>query len=257
VLGRDDARIVRELAIDELRDELDRAEAEGGLRRRKLDANLVVALGEKLRELEHRFSRHDDLLPRQLGGELERRKSQPVAISRHELEAAVLHHHEKPVQVIADVLLRHRVLHEAKQVTQLALAERKARALPRGLRKPRKILRGQRLQRKAAFAGAHEEPLVLLLQGHLRILWQRAQDIDELARPDGKRSRLGFGRQCRARGNLNLDIRSKKSKRLSATVNQHIGEDRQRMAALDDAAHRGQWSEDLVAFCFHKDHIYK
>jgi len=35
---------------------------------------------------------------------------QPVAVGRHHLELLVLDHHEQAVQVVADVLLGHRVL---------------------------------------------------------------------------------------------------------------------------------------------------
>src|SRR6185436_12371865 len=104
-------RVVRELAVDELRHQLDRAEAERRLSGRKLDAHFVLAVGEQLRELENRLSRHDDFLARQVSRQLDGGKREAVPVGGDELQAAVFHHHQQPVQVIADVLLRHGVLH--------------------------------------------------------------------------------------------------------------------------------------------------
>src|SRR2546427_9587032 len=50
-----------------------RSEAECCLRRRQLDSDFLVAVREELDELQHRLSRHDDLLARQFRVELERR----------------------------------------------------------------------------------------------------------------------------------------------------------------------------------------
>src|SRR6266850_6044037 len=90
VLSRDNARVIWKLAVDQLRHQLDRAEAECGLRRRQLDSDFLVAVGEELGELEHRLSRHDDLLARQLRVELEGRISQSMPVGRHQLQLPIL-----------------------------------------------------------------------------------------------------------------------------------------------------------------------
>src|SRR5437016_158219 len=149
VLGRDHARVIRELAVDQLRHHLDRAEAECRLGRRELDCDFLVAVGEELGELQHRLSWHDDLLARQLRVELERRVGKAMPVRRHQLQLPILHHHEQAVQVVTDILLRHRVLHQAEQPAQRLLAEREARGLARRLCQAREVLRRQRLQREA------------------------------------------------------------------------------------------------------------
>src|SRR3954468_1022376 len=90
VLGRDHARVVRKLAVDELRHQLDRAEAEGGLSRRKLDAQFILAVGEQLRELEHGLTRHDDFLARQVRRELETGERGAMPVGGDQLQAALL-----------------------------------------------------------------------------------------------------------------------------------------------------------------------
>ncbi len=197
--GRDDPRVVGKLAVDQLRYELDRAEAEArpaSRTARSLTSSSVSR--EQLRELEHGLARHDHFLPRHVGVELERGEREPVPVGGHHLEAAVLDHHEQPVQVVADVLLRHRVLHERQAAAAAPFARSVKRAdSPAGRARRGKSSAGSVCSVEAALAGSHQQPLVLLLQRHLASFRQRAQDVEQLARADGDRARFGARRQGR------------------------------------------------------------
>src|SRR3990172_7437526 len=65
VLRRDHPRVIGKFAVDQLRYQLDRSEAESRLVGRELDRDLVIAVRKELGELEYRLSRHDHLLSRQ------------------------------------------------------------------------------------------------------------------------------------------------------------------------------------------------
>src|SRR6267142_1660528 len=156
--GGDDARVVGELAVDQLRDELDRAEAKAGLRGRELDAHFVVAVGQELGELHDGLARHDGLQSRQVCGEGHGRKGETMAVGRHQLELAAIDDRQQAVQVVADVLLGHRVLDEAEQPAQGLLRQREAGHVTRGLRQLGEILGGQRLQTEAAAARLQRPP---------------------------------------------------------------------------------------------------
>jgi hypothetical protein len=85
VAGRDDARVVRELAVDQLGTSsiAPKLNAAWVARAR---CSLVVAVGEQLGELEHGLARHDHFLARQSAAELHRGVSQPVAVGRDQLQ---------------------------------------------------------------------------------------------------------------------------------------------------------------------------
>src|SRR5205085_5782776 len=102
--GREDMRVIRELAVDQLGDELDGAEGERSLARRELDIYLFFAIREELGELEHRFSRDDDFLAWQFSRKLEGSVGEPVPVGRDELQLLFLHDHQQAVQVVANIL---------------------------------------------------------------------------------------------------------------------------------------------------------
>jgi hypothetical protein len=67
-----------------------------------------------------------------------------MTVGGNQLEGLILHHHQQAVQVIADVLLRHRVLHQPEQPPQRLLRQRKAGRFAGRLGQTRKILGRQR-----------------------------------------------------------------------------------------------------------------
>jgi hypothetical protein len=177
-----------------------------------------------------------------------------VAVRGDQLEALVLDHHQEPVQVVADVLLRHGVLHQAKELAQRLLRQRKPCRLAGGLGEPRKILGRQGLEHEPALAGLDEHALVLLLQRHLGALGQGAQDVDELARAHGHGARLSRGLDRAAGRDLDLDVGREERKAARAALDQDIGQDGQRVAAFDDSADGRERPQQFVALRFHQDH---
>ena len=172
------------------------------------------------------------------------------------LRLPVLDHHQQAVQVVADVLLRHGVLHQRRAAGAGPSARSAKRGrLARRLGQARKILGRQRLQREAALARLDQQPLVLLLQRDLGVVGQRAQDVEQLARPDGDRRapRRPPSSALRAVIWISMSV-ARNDKRVRGALDQHVGQDRQRMAPLDDAAHRRKRSEELVALCFDQNH---
>src|ERR1700730_5645556 len=170
-----------------------------------------------------------------------------MAIRSHKLELLVLDHHQETVEVIADVLLRHGVLHKAKQPAQSFLAQRKAGDLTGRLRKARKVLRGKRLQRESTLARLDQQTLILLLERDFCAVGKGTQYIDKLSRANRHCLCISIRLRTAARLDLDFDIGGEEQQRLRTALNQHVRQDRQRMAALDDAAHRRKRAEEFVA----------
>src|SRR5260221_5357491 len=253
VLRRYDARVVRELSIDQLGDQLDRAEAERRLSAGQFNAHFIIAIGKQLRQLNYGLTRDDRLLTWQARPKRQRSKGEAVSIGGHHLEFAALHHHQQPVQVVADVLLRHRVLHEPQQMPQRLLRQRKARYLSGGLGKARKILCRKGLQAEPAAARFDHQALVLRLQADFGVLGEGTQNIEQLPCAYGQRACVAGTSQGAARTDLNLDIGGKETERFGGAVDQYVREDWQSVASFDDAAHRSKRRQQLVSLCF--DHL--
>src|SRR5712672_3510938 len=107
-----------------------------------------------------------------------------MAVRRHELKLLVLDHHQQAVEIVADVLLRHGVLHQTEQPSQSFLAQRKAGHLARRPRKTREVLRWERLQRESTLARLDQQALILLLERYFRAVGKGTQDIDKLSRAE-------------------------------------------------------------------------
>ena len=157
-----------------------------------------------------------------------------VRCDRHQLVA--VDHQQHAVQVIADVLLRHREMDHAEQLPEGLLRNRQARAEVCSLVDGRELVGGKRLEREAAFAGAHGQTLV----GEVERDFARrhgAQDVEQLARGDGGGDLIAAHAEVGMRGDLKFEI-GREERHVGAVLgNQQIGEDRQRMTAFDDSAH--------------------
>src|SRR5712664_2372438 len=102
-----------------------------------------------------------------------------MAVRGHELELLVLDHHQEAVEVVADVLLRHGVLHQAQQPSQSFLAQRKAGDLTGRPRKAREVLGWKRLQGESTLARLDQQALILLLKRDFCAVGKSTQDIDK------------------------------------------------------------------------------
>ena len=122
---RDHAVVVGELAVDHLAHELDVREAEPDLVRENVERQRIVDVGEQLRELEHGLARQDHFLPLIIAGDRDARPGQPMAVGRDRLQRALGDDQQHAVQVVADVLLRHREFGRLQKPAELALRQRK------------------------------------------------------------------------------------------------------------------------------------
>src|SRR5206468_10689039 len=130
--------------------------------------------------------------------------------------------------------------HRAQLPAQELLRQGEARRLASGLRQAREVLRRQRLQSEAASACPYQQAFILRLQADLRVLRQGTQDVEQLSRTDGERARLARAREAAACADLDLDVGREKAERVRRAINEHVRQYRQRVAPLDDSAHRGK-----------------
>ena len=113
----------------------------------------------------------------------------------------------------------------------------------------RKILARQRLQLKARASRRQRQPSVALaiFQQHLRAIRQLAHDVVK---------RVGGGRRRPAAHDVgayglhhfDIEIRRRQRQRSLLGMQQHIGQDRDRIAPLDDALHMVQRFEKACPF---------
>ena len=127
-----------------------------------------------------------------------------MAVGRDKAQLAAVHDHEQAVQVVADILLRHRVVHQTELAAQHLLRQREARRFAARARQARKVFRRQRLQAEAAAAGLDQQALVLRLQVHVDVLGQRPQDVEQLSRTHGERLGVAPAADAAFRGDLDL-----------------------------------------------------
>jgi hypothetical protein len=83
---------------------------------------------------------------------------------------------------------------------------------------------------------------------------QAAQDVDELLGLHRGAEDLGGAVEAGAGAHLDLQVGGDEFDLLPVTAQQHIGQDGQGVALLDDAGHRLQGSEQLVLRAFEHDH---
>ena len=210
------------------------AKAEADLVREDVDRHGVVDVGQQLAELEHRLARQDHLLPLVIAGDGETRPSEAMAVGGNRLQRALVDHEQHAVEVIADVLLRHRELDRFQEPAQVALRQRQRLHLVLPLTDARVIGGGQRLQVEARAAGAHRHPAAGGVDVERRVLGQRAQQVLELARRDRDRLRFLAGK-LRMRGDLHLEVGRRHVEAAVLLLEQHIRKNRQRVPAFDDA----------------------
>jgi len=139
------------------------------------------------------------------------------------------------------------------KIANLKVISHNSVAKYRGMHDAREIGRGKRLQVEAALAGPHRHAAFLGLQRHLGILGQRAKDVVELA---GAGRHRAFGRAVDVRlgGDLHLQVRGEELDLRTRSGDEHVGQDRQRMAPFDDAGHLLEGAQELVVCRFDFQH---
>jgi hypothetical protein len=119
----------------------------------------------------------------------------------------------------------------------------------------REIFRGERLQLEAALAGLHRQTLIGERERDFGIR-HVAQNVEQLARRHGGRHIVGACTAIGGRGDLKFQIGGEERNVLSVLANEQIGQNRQRMATLDDATHNLQRPQQIVSLSFDQLHIY-
>jgi hypothetical protein len=132
--------------------------------------------------------------------------------------------------------------------------KREAGHLTRRPREAREVLGWKRLQREPALSGLDQQTLILLLECDFRAVGKGAQDVDQLSRTDGHCLCIPIRLGAATGLDLDFNIRGEEQQRLRTALDQHVRQDRQRVAALDDAAHRRERSEQFVALRFDQCH---
>ena len=244
-IGGDNPAIFRETAVNELRCEANIADL--GANVISADRQVDRALGaEASLQLEHTLARHDDLLlrlHRRLEADLAHR--QPMAVRRDGPQELALRFQQHAVQVIADVLLRHREMRLVDQTTEIRLRYRD-RLLGVDLIDHREFRGRQTREREAALAAFHGHAIRFRADGHLRAFGQRAKNIQQFTARDGDVSGLDHLRVA-CGDEFNLEVRPRDAEAIVARHEQHIGQHRHGLAALNDADNALQGGENLFA----------
>src|SRR5262249_2304330 len=90
-------------------------------------------------------------------------------------------HQQQPIEVITNILLRHRVLHEQEQFPERLLGQDDFSQDRSGIAQLRKVAGRQGLQVEPAFTSTDLQPVVLCVQYRVYTLGQRSQNILQLA----------------------------------------------------------------------------
>src|SRR5262245_49170477 len=242
VADRNHSAVVRERAVDQLRGEHHVAEREPDLARRQLDSHLGLRVLDQPLHFADRLAWDDDA--RHAGGAGRRRQldlGEAMTVGRHRPQrhgvAAAGCVQIDAVKVVAGLLGRDRELRLVDQSLEIAGHQAEAmRHLAGG--KIGKIGFRQGLQGEARPAGADGErgAIAQRLQHDLRAVGQLAHDVVEhVRRHRGGAGGAGFRRH--ALDHLEIEVRGLQAQRRFVRPNQHVGEDRDGVAALDDAVH--------------------
>ncbi len=240
VMRWNDAGVIGEGAVDQLRREHDRAQGEADFRRRKLDADLHFRVFDQFLNFGDRLARHDDARHARRarrGRRLE--PSQPVPVGRdraqQRLAVGLRDMHIHAVEVITGLLVGDGELRLIDQALQVAGRELEPVAqLAR--RKIGKIAFRQRLQVEARTSRAQLQLAVVVacLQRNLGAFRKLAHDFIERVRRQGSGAGLadiGGNRFC----DFEIEIGRLELQAGAAGAQKDIGEDRNRRAPLDDA----------------------
>ncbi len=250
---RDHAPVVGEGAVDELGGERQRADLEARLGRRDADHHLVAAGLDQPMQLVHGLARQDHArhaFSALRHGKLGLGEAVPVGRDRAQRAAARARGHVEvdAVEVVARLLGgdgKARLVDQALELARLQLEL--VRELAR--RQVREILRRQRLQGKARLAAGDGDAFLLWIAPHFHLgtVRQLAHDVVQNVR----RNRQRTGRRnlrADALADLALEIRRLEHQRVAGRLQQHVGQDRDGRAPLDDAGDMAQRSEQFTAF---------
>ena len=206
----------------------------------------LLLIAQDALQFQHALARHDHLLARFAPfRQIHLAQCQTMAVSRDRSQRFRRRFQQKPVQVITDVLLRHREMRLLEQPLEVLL-----RQLQRLLRVDfldrRELSRRQRRQREATLARPHRHPFAVEVERHLDAFRQRAADVEQLATRDRDFAvalHVHFGR-C---DQLDFEVRGRHRQPAALRRQQHVREDRHRLPAFHDADDGLQRAQDGFA----------
>ena len=250
------ARVVGELAFHQLRDQLDVGKSQFHLVGGDVQLHRLIVLFQQALQFDDGLARNNHFLAREglLGGDLAKR--QTVAIGGHGDDVIAIQNQQQAVQVVADVLLRHREMHHVEQVFQRFLGQGDGGVVAFRLLHGRELFRRQGLQGEARLARLHGQALVQ--QGHRDVarFGQGAQDVQQLARGHGGTGDIRAGTDFRVRGDLHFGVGRQEGDIFTVFADEDIGQNRHSVPTLDNTAHDLQWPEKGISGGFDQLHIY-
>ena len=179
-----------------------------------------------------------------------------MAIRCNRIDVLAIKLEKEAIQVIADILLCHREVDHAKQVLQIFLRQGDRCIKSGRLADDREILGRQCLEREAGTSSRDNQFLVIQGKGHVRSVWQRTQDILQLACRYSC-SGILFIRADRCMGdNLDFSIRREERNVIALFADQDVGKDRQCLTAFHNAADSLQGTEDFITASFNQLHNF-
>jgi hypothetical protein len=171
-------------------------------------------------------------------------------------ELLALGHEQDAVEVVADVVHRHRERDLAQQVFERLLRHAEDGAEVGRLLHQREVFRRQGLQRELALAALQDELGLRRFQADRLVRRHGAQDVDQLARTHRGGEAAAVAIELRGGADLDFEVAGGQLHAGAGLANQHVGQHRQRVAPLHDAADRLQRRQHFVLCCFQDDHVY-
>ena len=172
-----------------------------------------------------------------------------MAVGGYQAQIAAFHLHQQAVEIIADVLHGHGVLHLREHVAEGFLRQGEGGNHFFTDAHQREIFGRQGLQCKAGFAGLEGKAVLRPIQRHNRAFGQGAQDVLQFFGIGGDAE--VFGISVRAMGmDLDFQIGGQNIGLPAGALNQHVGENRQGVLALHNAGNGLQRFEQGVALGF-------
>ena len=234
--NRDDRLVVGETTVDQFRRERHATPAQAQMVPSKLKVDRTFTGLEQTLQLKHALAWNDDLSTRRdLRRQLGFGQRQAVSIGRHTTQRLVANIEQEAVQVIPDILVRHR-----ERGTRNQVLERRFRQTDLlnqvDIVDHRKFTCRQGREREPASTGADRNAIPVLLDLDLGPIRQCAADVEQLARRDRHFTLNKIVRRS-PRDHLDFEIRTGKRDTVGRNTDQKVREHRQRLTSFNDANH--------------------
>ncbi|MNQ44405.1 hypothetical protein D3C85_581590 [compost metagenome] len=199
------------------------------------DTDFTVLLGKQTGQFKNTLARHDNLVALDtFDAGIHGAHRQAMAVGGYGTQDAGVHFQQHAVEVVAHILLGHGEAGALDQAAQLALhqaeVQRTRAFLDRG-----EVVRRQGRQGETATAGLDQQLLLVDTDVDQSITGQALADIHQLACRYSDLTRLSRLFQGNAPDQLDLEVGTSQRQLLAFDYQQNVGEDRQGLAALDDA----------------------